>query len=163
MKKSKEKIRDIFKNCNGSNADRLISMLNPVIIGLAGYWSPFNSKQAFKEIDDYIWKKTWKLLKRAHHNKGLKWIKRRYFSTDKTGQSRSQWVFIAPDTKDQLKRMAWIPIIRHPLIKHKASPYNTELKEYFQKRSEREFRRNTVGSRHWHISNITAVHYAARI
>ena len=43
--------------------------------------------------------------------------------------------------------MAWIPIVRHPLIKHCASPYNVELKEYFEERHKREFRRNTVGSR----------------
>ena len=40
MKKSKEKIREIFRKCNGRRADELISMLNPVITGLAGYWSP---------------------------------------------------------------------------------------------------------------------------
>lgn len=31
--------------------------------------------------------------------------------------------------------------------KHCASPYNVELKEYFEERHKREFRRNTVGSR----------------
>lgn len=84
MKKSKEKIREIFQKCNGRKTDDLIRQLNPVIIGLTGYWSPFNSKQAFKEIDDYVWKKTVKYLKRCHHNKGIKWIWKRYFATDKT-------------------------------------------------------------------------------
>lgn len=147
MKKSKDKIRNIFHKCNGRKADDLISQLNPVIIGLAGYWSPFNSKQAFKEIDQYIWNKTVKYLKRCHHNKGIKWIWRKYFGPDKTGQSKSQWILTAPDTKNQLKRMAWIPIVRHPLIKHCATPYNAELKEYFEERHNREFRRNNVGSR----------------
>lgn len=147
MKKSKEKIRDIFQKCNGRKKDELISQLNPVITGLAGYWSPFNSKQAFKEIDDYIWKKTVKYLKRCHHNKGFKWIWKKYFKADKTGQSKSKWILTAPDTENQLKRMAWIPIVRHPLIRHCATPYNAELKEYFEERHKREFRRNTIVSR----------------
>lgn len=147
MKKSKEKIRQIFKECHGRNADFLVRKLNPLIRGLAGYWSPFNSKQAFKEIDEYIWVKLVKFLKRMHHNKGIKWIFKRYFKTDKTGQSKSQWIFTDPDTKNQLQRMAWIPIVRHPLIKHCATPFNEKLNEYFELRHEREFRRNTVGSR----------------
>lgn len=126
-KKSKEKIRDIFQKCNGRKTNELISQLNPVITGLAGYWSPFNSKQAFKEIDDYIWKK--------------------YFKADKTGQSKSKWILTAPDTENQLKRMARIPIVRHPLIRHCTTPYNAELKEYFEERHKREFRRNTIASR----------------
>lgn len=147
MKKSKDKIREIFHKCNGRKTDELIHQLNPVTIGLAGYWSPFNSKQAFKEIDDYIWKKTVKYLKRCHHNKGLKWIWRNYFAPDKTGQSKSKWILTAPDTKNQLKRMAWIPIVRHSLIKHCATSYNSELKNYFEERHQRAFRRNTIGSR----------------
>lgn len=147
MKKSREKIREIFQKCNGRKTDDLIRQMNPVIIGLAGYWSPFNSKQAFKETDAYIWKKTVKYLKRCHHNKGIKWIWKKYFAPDKTGQSKSRWILTAPDTGNQLKYMAWIPIIRHPLIKHCASPYNEALKEYFEERHRREFRRNTVGSR----------------
>lgn len=146
-KKSKEKIRDIFQKCNGRKTNELISQLNPVITGLAGYWSPFNSKQAFKEINDYIWKKTVKYLKRCHHNKGFKWIWKKYFKADKTGQSKSKWILTAPDTENQLKRMAWIPIVRHPLIRHCATPYNAELKEYFEERHKREFRRNTIASR----------------
>ena len=35
----------------------------------------------------------------------------------------------------------------YPLIKHCASSYNETLKEYFEERHRREFRRNTVGSR----------------
>lgn len=147
MKKSKEKIRDTFRKCNGRKVDELISQLNPVITGLAGYWSPFNSKQAFKEIDNYIWNKTVKYLKKCHHNKGVKWFWKKYFKADKTGQSRSKCILTAPDTENQLKKMSWIPIVRHPLIRHCATSYNAELKEYFEERHRREFRRNTIASR----------------
>ena len=43
--------------------------------------------------------------------------------------------------------MAWTPIIYHTMIKHDYSPFNTELKAYFEKRDVKEFNRNNVTSR----------------
>lgn len=43
--------------------------------------------------------------------------------------------------------MAWTPIVRHHQIKHDHSPYNNELKEYFNKRAIKEFHKNNVAYR----------------
>ena len=43
--------------------------------------------------------------------------------------------------------MAWTPIVRHHQIKHDYSPYNKELKEYFNKRNKKEFDKNNVAYR----------------
>ncbi|WP_429087883.1 HNH endonuclease [Brassicibacter mesophilus] len=40
--------------------------------------------------------------------------------------------------------MSWISIIRHVLIKIRATPYDACLKEYFERRDEKEFDRNCI-------------------
>lgn len=39
-----------------------------------------------------------------------------------------------PIEKKQLKRMMQTPVVRHIMIKHTASPYDTNLEEYFKMR-----------------------------
>ena len=43
--------------------------------------------------------------------------------------------------------MSWIQIVRHILIKFKATPYDDCLKEYFERRDEKEFDRNCIKSK----------------
>ncbi|OON94207.1 MAG: hypothetical protein ATN31_04110 [Candidatus Epulonipiscioides saccharophilum] len=50
-------------------------------------------------------------------------------------------------TENQLKKMAWTPIVRHSQIKHTHSPFNKELEEYFTKRNIKEFDKNNVAYR----------------
>lgn len=145
--KAKTTIRETIKTMNGSNVTALIGKLNPIIIGLANYWSPWVSKHAYATLDHYIWSCTTRFLKRLHNKKAWKWIYAKYYKPDKTGQSKDRWILTEPNDNNQLKKMSWTPIIRHPLIRFKASPYNTELKEYFIDRDTKEYSRYAVGSR----------------
>ncbi|WP_299093913.1 HNH endonuclease signature motif containing protein [uncultured Metabacillus sp.] len=43
--------------------------------------------------------------------------------------------------------MSWIPIKRHVVIKYDYSPFNKNLKDYFEKRDIKEFNRNNVAHR----------------
>jgi len=52
-----------------------------------------------------------------------------------------------PKEHKQLTKMSWIPIIRHVLIKFRATPYDACLKEYFERRDEKEFDRNCIKSK----------------
>ena len=74
----------------------------------------------------------------TNHSISWKWIKAQYFKPDKTGQSRNKWILTDPDTGNQLKKMAWTPIVRHQQIKYNYSPYDVTLKEYFANRDQRE-------------------------
>jgi len=86
-------------------------------------------------------------LRNLHPKKSMKWMRQKYFKPDKAGQSKDRWILTEPNEGRQLAKMAWTPIIRHPLIKFKASPYDTDLKEYFEERDRKEFNRNCVKSR----------------
>ena len=144
VKKCKSKIKDIFIQMNGNNVGQLIRRINPVTIGTANYWSSVVSKEIYTDIDNYIWDRTVRFLKKLHPKKNWKWIKKQYFRPDKAGQSKSRWILTDPETEIQMLKMAWTPIVRHAMIKYNYSPFNKELKEYFRKRDIKEFDRNNV-------------------
>lgn len=131
IKTAKRKLTDKTRQLYGKNVQVLISTLNPIIIGTANYWSPSVAKEVFSEMDSHIWKIQYKFLRRLHPKKSWNWIKHRYYKPDKTGQSKNNWILTDPITNNQLKRMAWTPIVRHVQIKHDYSPFDTDLKEYF--------------------------------
>lgn len=72
IEKFKMKIDEICKSCYGNNVGVLIRRLNPVIRGTANYWKHVVSKKVFGAMDDYIWHKVYRFLRRLHGNKGKK-------------------------------------------------------------------------------------------
>jgi RNA-directed DNA polymerase len=126
---------------------KLIDTLNPIIIGIANYWSTVVSKEIYSAIDNHTWQIIYNFLRRLHPKKGWGWIKERYFKPDKTGQSENKWILTDPNVGNQLKKMSWTPIVRHVQIKYNYSPYDIRLKEYFAKRDIKEFDRNNVAYR----------------
>lgn len=136
LNKARERIRKVVEECKGQNVDVLIGKLNPVITGIGNYWRPMVSKRAFSTIDSYIFQKTYQFTKRLHANKGIKWIKKKYYPHFLTGEA-NKWTLVSPEKKIELKRMSTIHIERHVVIRHNASPYDSKLKEYFEKRKAR--------------------------
>jgi RNA-directed DNA polymerase len=98
-------------------------------------------------MDSHIWKIQYKFLKRLHPKKCGRWISQKYYKPDKTAQSKSNWILTDPITNNQLKRMSWTPIVRHVQIKYDYSPFNKNLKGYFEKRDMKEFDKNNVAYR----------------
>lgn len=76
-------------------------------------------------------------MERLHPKKSAKWINDRYYKTDFTGKSKNKWILTDPIENKQLKRMMQIPIIRHIMIKHTASPYDENMGEYFKMRDKK--------------------------
>jgi RNA-directed DNA polymerase len=145
--KAIDKIRESFKMCRGTNVKFLIKKLNPIIRGYANYWCTVVSKNIFDKMDNYIWKKTKKFLKQLHPKKSWKWIKKRYFKPDIYGQSGNNWLLTSVDGKAQLIRMAWKQIKRHTMVKYKNSPFDSDMEDYYLKRSIKVFERESVESR----------------
>ena len=143
----KDKLRDEFAKAKGGNAQALIGRINPIITGTANYWKPCVAKEIFHDIDNYIWVKVKRWLKRSHPRKSWKWIVKRYFKPDNAGQSKSKWIFTDPKTNNQIKKMSWTEIKRHTLIRHDSSPFDITLEEYYKQRDIREFDKNNVSYR----------------
>ena len=118
VQKARDKIKEVFQQMRGHNVEALICELNPIIRGYGYYWQHVVAKDIFSEMDSYVFRKTVKFLKGLHPNKFWKWITKRYFKPDIHGQSKDRWLLTAPGKPVQLTKMAWIPIIRHELIKY---------------------------------------------
>lgn len=145
VKNAKATIKDVFTHRKSRPVSELIAELNPVIRGIGNYWRKVVSGKLFRSIDNYVWTKTRKYLNRLHPEKNKKWKTKRYFHPDHTGISKSKWILTDPkNTRVQLTKMYWIPIERHALITHDYSPDNPELKQYFDKRAEKEYDGNNI-------------------
>ncbi len=145
-KKAKQKIREIFKAKHGKNIGSLITNLNPVITGIANYWSKANSKDAMSEMDNYITHSTIRFIRRLHPLKSPTWRYEQYFKGHFAGISKDRWILTDPRYPAlQLVKMAWTPIVEHSLIKFNNTPFNSKLKEYFEHRDIRTFYSNNNG------------------
>jgi hypothetical protein len=83
------KIREIVRAHRGSTAHLLITKLNPVIRGWAMHHRHVVSKRTFTHVDRVLWQILWQWAKPRHPNKGLRWIKRKYFERVGT----RNWIF----------------------------------------------------------------------
>jgi RNA-directed DNA polymerase len=126
----------------GSNAAAAIAALNPVIRGWAAYYRGVVSSKIFGELDDYVWKLTWRWAKRTHCGKPKRWVAHRYFG--RFDKSRNDhWVFgnragaDARGSVPHLVKFAWTPIVRHQMVTGTASPDDPDLAGYWATRRQR--------------------------
>jgi len=148
VKKARETIKDVFKQLRGRPVSDLIIKLNPIIRGIGNYWSSQVAKKIYSAMDSYVWIKVRKHLKTLHSNKSFKWIYKKYFKSDYTGVSKSEWILTDPhNNKTQLFKMSYIPIVRHVMVRYKNSPDDAGLEEYFEERDRKEFIRDNILSR----------------
>src|ERR1700756_906404 len=123
----------------GSNAAAVLAALNPIIRGWAAYYRGVVSSKIFGELDDYVWKLTWRWAKRTHSGKPKRWVAHRYFGRfDKFRNDR--WVFGNRAGADErgsvphLVKFSWTPIVRHQLVTGAASPDDPDLTAYWAAR-----------------------------
>jgi RNA-directed DNA polymerase len=127
-------LRQLIKVHVSSPQAVVIKELNSRLRGWANYYRHTCAKQTFNKIDHEIFTALWKWSRKRHPNKGLRWIKNRYFKTVK-GRS---WVYqtLLPRTKEKIRllKLADTPIQRHLKIRANANPFDFEWKNYFAER-----------------------------
>jgi RNA-directed DNA polymerase len=150
VKRFLDKIRAEIESRKSVKQVNLIGALNPIIKGWAAYYRHKVSKETFGKVDHAIWEKLWQWAKRRHPNKGFRWIKEKYFRSDKT----RNWVFAATDEKTgkrwSLYRASDTKIVRHKAIKADANPYDVQWEQYFEERCDYKML-NTLHGRRWLI------------
>ena len=82
-------VRAVIKGNKSASAGTLICHLNPIIRGWAMYHRHAVSAKAFQSVDHAIFQTLWRWAKRRHPNKGVQWVKARYFHT----VGERNWVF----------------------------------------------------------------------
>ncbi|MGV6989558.1 group II intron maturase-specific domain-containing protein [Testudinibacter sp. P80/BLE/0925] len=113
--------------------EELIFVLNPMLRGWANYHRHQVSSIAFARMDALIWRALWKWCKRRHHNKGIRWIKEKYFCSTAT----RNWIFgtTYTDPKGELKPIelfycGYVKIERHIKVKQDYNPFLPEWELY---------------------------------
>jgi len=121
-----EKIRNVIHLCKARTQDELIGRLNSVIRGWTNYHQGTVASAIFSRMDNAIFKALWRWACRRHPNKGLRWIKARYWKVE----GNRRWVF-----KDKLTLllMADTKIVRHTHLKLDKNPYIDLDYFYFRK------------------------------
>jgi RNA-directed DNA polymerase len=73
------KVRGLIKANKSAAAGTLICHLNPLIRGWAMYHRHVVSAKVFQSVDHAIVQALWRCARRHHPNKGVRWVKARYF------------------------------------------------------------------------------------
>lgn len=135
LKKFKQEVDYICKSSNGHNVGVLIRRLNPLIRGTANYWRyAIANSYDLANMDNYIWNKVIKFLKRLHGNKGWNWIKNRYFPPYNDKYHHCNWILTDPVSGNTLDKMSWYKVKTYIMVKHDSSPYDKDKKDYFKHR-----------------------------
>jgi len=86
--------------------------LNPIIRGWAMYHRRAVSAKVFQSVDHAIFQALWRWAKRRHPNKGVRWVKARYFHP----VDERHWVFSGKvrGSKDNPRRSTCLRPIASP-------------------------------------------------
>ena len=132
-----DKVRKVLKVNRTASQEEVIKQLNPILRGWANYYSMDGSKETFGLVEHRVWQKLWRWCCRRHPNKGVRWIKDRYFHKVKN----RNWVFavkVKNGDKDSLLELYHVPstkIIRHVKVKAEANPFDMTWNRFFEERN----------------------------
>lgn len=129
-------IKGIVKKNATARTENLIRPLNQKIQGWTNYYRHICAKRTFRHVDKTIFSLLWQWSKRRHNEKGLRWIKKKYYRQEK-GRN---WIFFA-QIKDKCGNAKYLdlieanktPIKRHIKIRAEATPYDPIYHEYLDK------------------------------
>jgi RNA-directed DNA polymerase len=130
VRRIRERLRTELRSLQGYNVGAVIRRLNPIIRGWAAYYRTQVSSQTFKALDPYLWKLTYKWALVSHRNKSRPWVFARYFGTFNRSR-HDRWVFGDRKSGAFMHRFAWTGIVRHQIVRHRASPDDPALTEYW--------------------------------
>ena len=136
LQKIRNDIRKIFLNHSGRRVGDLIGKINPVIRGKANYLRRVVSYKSFNDLDNYLFKRQVRFVKRTHPKKDKKWTQNKYWGRLNL-QRTDKWVFGDKEAGSYMLKFSWTKIERHALVKQRSSPDDPSLKEYWAKRSKK--------------------------
>ena len=109
----------------------VIMALSPVIRGWCNYYRHAVAKRTFSVLDDHVWRITYKWAKRRHPNKTRHWVVNRYYGVDRG----LGWVLC--DGRFRLPRHNETRVSRFVKVKGKVSPFDPNLRDYWEDRRQR--------------------------
>lgn len=110
----------------------LIKEINSILRGWAYYHRHVISSKVFASVDNYVFQRLWKMIKKRHPKRSAKWLYRKYWTA-----AGKKWIFsVKVKLKNKFKtysviRATSIGIKRHKKIRAQANPYDPEDRFYF--------------------------------
>lgn len=135
--KLRRKLKGEWRKLNGSNIEKVIGRLNPIIRGWANYFRTVVASETFSKLDNWMFKREVCYVKRTHSRKPAYWTKNKYFgrlNLDRT----DNWVFGNKINGKHVVRFSWFKIQKHTLVKGLSSPDNPCLKQYWIQRQNKK-------------------------
>ncbi len=141
IKEAKYKLSKIVQSNLGAKPDIMIAKLNNFLRGWGNYHRHNVAQEIFSSIDYYLWRLLGRWCKRRHQNKSWKWIREKYFTA--SGENCTFSALTTDKKKGKLlihklRRLAYVPIIRHTKIRSDANPFDKADKEYLEKFKEKK-------------------------
>jgi RNA-directed DNA polymerase len=100
--------------------EKLIVILNPIIMGWANYYATSECSKVFKRLDHIVFGQLWAWANRRHPNKNKKWIRHKYWKT----VGENNWTFRAGDDGCILNSHTKVKSIKHVKVQDTKSPYD---------------------------------------
>ena len=136
VRRVRDRLREEVRALRGAPPLAVLRALNPIVRGWSAYYRTVVSKEVFVSLDSYLWQLTYRWALPRHPKKSKHWIVDRYFG--RFNQARQdRWVFGDRDTGAYLVKFSWTKIIRHQLVKGRASPDDPTLTDYWATRRRR--------------------------
>jgi RNA-directed DNA polymerase len=137
MQKIRDKLKEVFLRRKGHNFLKLIKELNPIIRGWANYFRIGVSSEAFHKLDNYVFWRQVRYVRRMHPNKMKWWTQNKYWG--KLNLSRKdKWVFGDKKTGNHILKFNWFNIERHCLVIGTNSPDDPTLRQYWLERASKK-------------------------
>ena len=132
----RDRLREEWNLLNGKNITHVVRHLNPILRGWGNYYRCVASGRTFGSLQNLQVQRIRRWWKRTHPKKSWEWVKEKYGWYDLDNQFR----FGDRETGQYLVSFSIdLPIKRHVLVKHGASPDNPEERTYWQKRLKHKY------------------------
>ena len=135
------KVKVIVREMWAAPAALLIARLNPVIRGWANYHRHVVSKRIFTFVDNEIFRVIWRWAKARHPRKGLRWVKRKYYT--RVG-ARDWWftgAYMDASTGTpavcRIFHAQTVRIARHRLVPSDLNPYDPSWQSFLDRKLTR--------------------------
>jgi RNA-directed DNA polymerase len=140
----REKLRGAWRDLRGQDIQTVLWRLNPVVRGWANYFRTGVSSETFNKLDNWMFLRAGRHVRRAHPRKSNDWLAGRYWG--KLNRERNDhWVFGDKRTGRYLLKFRWFKIERHVMVRGTASPDDPALREYWWARQRVNIRHLTRG------------------
>ncbi|WP_198358183.1 group II intron reverse transcriptase/maturase [Streptomyces fildesensis] len=133
QRRIRERLSTEMVALRGANAGAVLKKINPIVRGWSAYYRTVVSSEIFTALDNHMWKLAYKWAKHSHPNKPKHWISAKYFGRFNKARM-DRWVFGDRDSGAYLLKFSWTKIVRHQLVKGKASPDDPALESYWAQR-----------------------------